>query len=137
MDNLRDTLLDIRAKHGRLTPRLVVAEAENPNHPLHHRFEWDDPTAADKWRLEQAHQLIQSVKLSYRDTGGQPSEIRHFHAVRKDHEYVYEPVDEIASDDIGRRILLADMEREWRTLKRRYQHVREFFDLIRGDIDAA
>lgn len=48
---------------GRLTPQNVVADARNRNSPLHDIFEWDDAKAADQYRLEQARELIRSVKI--------------------------------------------------------------------------
>ncbi len=137
MGDLRDQLQSIYDKFGKLTPKLVLDEARDEQHPLHTRFDWNDATAAEKWRLEQAHELIQTVKVSYRDSNGRSQEIRQFHAVRREQEFVYEPLDEIAKDDIGSQILLRDMEREWKTLKRRYQHVAAFFDLVRSDVDVA
>ena len=48
---------------GRLTPELVVADAENEDSPLHSAFTWDDSEAAAKWRIEEARTLIRSVRL--------------------------------------------------------------------------
>lgn len=48
---------------GRITPDAVVRDAEDASSPLHNQFEWDDTEAAKKWRLEQARQLIRSVKV--------------------------------------------------------------------------
>ena len=137
MTDLRGQLQSIYDAHGKLTPKIVLDEARDEEHPLHSRFDWDDTTAAEKWRLNQAHELIQSVKVSYRDGHGKSQEIRQFHAVRREQEFVYEPLDEIAKDDIGSQILLRDMERDWKALKRRYQHVSAFFDLVRAEVGAA
>lgn len=137
MTDLRNQLQSIYDEHGKLTPKIVLDEARDEEHPLHARFDWDDTTAAEKWRLSQAHELIQSVKVSYRDGHGRSQEIRQFHAVRRAQEFVYEPLEELARDDIGSQILLRDMERDWRALKRRYQHVAAFFDLVRTEVGAA
>jgi hypothetical protein len=137
MTDLREQLQTIYQQHGRLTPKLVLEEARDPEHPLHSRFTWDDAEAAEKYRLNQAHELIQSVKVSYRDDQGRPKDVRQFHAVRREQEFVYEPLTEIANDDVTRQILLRDMERDWKTLKKRYDGVREFLDLVRRDLDAA
>lgn len=51
------------AKHGTLTPELVVKDATSPKSPLHDYFEWDDDIAAHKFRLEQARTLIRSVEV--------------------------------------------------------------------------
>jgi hypothetical protein len=51
---------------GRLNPDNVIEAAKDPNNVLHKRFEWDDSIAAQKYRLEQAEQLIKRVKLNVR-----------------------------------------------------------------------
>ncbi len=50
--------------HGRLTPEAVVNEARDPASDLHNCFEWDDATAADQHRLNQARELIRGVKVT-------------------------------------------------------------------------
>lgn len=55
-------------KSGRLTPELVVRDAEDARSPLHSQFEWDDSKAAEQYRLEQARDLIRSVELKVTTT---------------------------------------------------------------------
>ncbi len=62
-DAIRERLHDLCEKYGRLTPMLVVEDAEDPGSPLHDQFEWDDTVAAKAWREEQARTLIRSVHL--------------------------------------------------------------------------
>ena len=63
---------------GDLTPQLVVAEAQanrsSAGKFLHTRLEWDNRVAGDAWRLEQARELIRSVRVRYRE------EVDAFHA---------------------------------------------------------
>lgn len=131
--SLRDCLLDIYDRHQELTPDLVVDEARDPDHPLHHRFEWDDAVAAEGFRREQARSLIQSVKVSFVPPSGEPSEIRTFHAVRKNEGRVYRPIDEIVQDPIATRVLLQEMERDWKRLKARYGHLVEFQKMVAAE----
>ena len=42
---------------------LVVAEAEEPDHPLHKHFCWDDNEAAHQYRLTQSRQLLRSFEF--------------------------------------------------------------------------
>lgn len=48
---------------GRITPELVMRDAEDPTSPLHDSFEWDDEIAAYQHRLDQARTLIRSVRI--------------------------------------------------------------------------
>jgi len=135
--SLRDQLLDIREKHGRLVPDLVVQEAEPVDHPLHDRFEWDDTVAGPAYRRVQAHELIRSVRVVYRpaDDVSPDRTVRAFHAVRAESGgYVYETAEEIAADPVAAVLLLRDMEREWQTLKRRFERFAEFREMIRRDM---
>ncbi len=54
----------LQSKDGRLTPKKVLEAAADPDHVLHGEFDWDDTTAARKWRLEQARKLIRSVEIN-------------------------------------------------------------------------
>lgn len=135
--NLREQLEAIRGRHGQLTPELVLDVARAEDHPLHSRFEWDDSVAAEKYRRDQAHELIQSVRISYAQPDGRRTEIRAFHAVRRPTGYSYEPAEEIVRDEIATKILMAEMERDWRALKKRYESFREFWTLIRSEAEVA
>lgn len=64
---IRARLAEIEERNGgRLTPRDVVADARDPDSPLHSCFEWDTERAADAYRIEQARSLITSVRLVVR-----------------------------------------------------------------------
>lgn len=134
MADLRSELLAIREQYGTLTPANVVDAARAEDHPLHNRFEWNDDVAAEKWRLNQARQLIRVVRETYTDTAGRPADVRTFHAIPRAEGMAYEPLDEIVHDDIASKILLQSMEREWRQLKARYERFSEFRALVLGDL---
>jgi hypothetical protein len=134
VSSLRDELLAIRAQHGVLTPAVVRDEARNVDHPLHNRFEWDDSVAGEAYRLDQAHRLIQSVRINYRAPDQTPRQVRGFHAIRTEHGYAYETVEEVGSDPMKAKLLLAEYEREWRDLRRRWEHLPDFWRVIQGDL---
>lgn len=132
--SLREHLLAIRDERGRLDPTTVVEVATPNDHPLHDRFEWDDAVAAHGYRVTQAHELIRSVRLVYRTAAdGEERDVRAFHAVRTEEGYIYESAEMVARDPFLTKLLLADMEREWKQLRERYQHFDEFWRLIRSE----
>lgn len=139
--SLREQLQSIYDRHSQLTPALVVDEARNDSHPLHDRFEWDDAAAGESWRREQAHQLIRSVRIVYREADDKHPEqsVRAFHAVRSEKGHVYEPAEKVVNDPFTAQLVLKDMEREWQALKRRYEQFAEFSAMVRRDLgeDAA
>ena len=136
-NDLRTILMDIRGKRGALTPQIVLDEARDPSHPLHHRFEWDDSLAAEKYRLLQAQKLLQ---VRYRqETGNGERDLRAFVVTRPEPEpnaveapsSEYTPIEEVAVDPIARAILLNQMRRDWKTFKERYQGMAEFMEFMR------
>ncbi len=61
VDALRQILK--KNKKRKLLPSAVVQEARDKDSPLHRYFEWDDAVASDKYRLDQARQLIASIEI--------------------------------------------------------------------------
>ena len=137
--SVRDELQAIYDERGQLTPRLVVDIARPPKHPLHPRFEWNDAVAGEAWRREQARDLIQSVRIVYREGQGNqdPRSVRAYHSVAMPTGHAFYSVEDIANDPLLREIALRDMEREWKELKARYAHFREFTDLVLSDLTEA
>ena len=61
-----EAIAEIKAledRRGRLTPEQVVEAARDKASALHDCFEWDDSTAAEKYRLDQARDLLKRVKI--------------------------------------------------------------------------
>jgi hypothetical protein len=117
--SLREQLQAIYDEHGKLTPELVVQAARVPSHPLHDRvFDRAPNEAAEAWYRHRAHELIQSVKVVYKeaDENGPERSVRAFHCVPSPAGPVYEPADEIVVDDFKRALLLREMERDWQAL---------------------
>lgn len=138
--SLRDQLQGIYQANGQLTPKLVVDEARDAEHPLHSRFEWDDAVAGERYREVQAAELIRSVRVKYTPKGSdEEHEVRAFHAIPRPEGSTYVPVEEVADDAFARELLLRQAEREWKAMRRRYAHLDEFLDLVRSTLgeDAA
>jgi len=49
---------------GRLSAEIVVEAASFPDSPIHGLFTWNDEIAGQRWRLEQARELIRSVRVT-------------------------------------------------------------------------
>lgn len=58
-------LLDaVQHEHGgRITAKIVVESARPIDSPLHPLFEWDDATAAERYREEQARHVLNSIRI--------------------------------------------------------------------------
>jgi len=134
MNDLRTELLKIRDKRGLLTPPIVVEEASDPDHPLHHRFTWDNDEAARRWRLTEASSLL---RVTFRASmGGRPADLRAFwvqKGTEDNPESHYVPIEEIAVNPVSQKIMLQQMRREWQQFRARYELHMEFFQMIAED----
>lgn len=139
--NLRDQLQSVYDSYGKLTPVAVLDTARDPSHPLHSRFQWDDTVAAEAYRLDQAHRLIQSVKVVYKPATKRsgPKRVRGFIALPDvgGSGFRYEPSESVALDPLLREMALADMRREFQALKDRYGHFVEFVRMLEAEGVAA
>lgn len=120
---------------GRLTPDAVVADAADPNSPLHDAFEWDDSKAAQAYRIEQARVLIRSVEVTIRTDVTilrAPFYVRDPQA--GDNEQGYVPVASLRTQkDLAREVAVAEFSRAAHYL-RRARAVARALD-VEGDID--
>jgi hypothetical protein len=57
-----DEIIEIQKEKG-LTAETILDEAKKKSSPLHNFFDWDNTTAGEKWRLQQARILINEVKI--------------------------------------------------------------------------
>ena len=132
-ETLRAHLMNVRNSQGSLTAGAVVTAASPKASPLHVLFEWDNTIAGNKYREQQASELIRSVKVSYRKDD-RDEDMRYFVSVETPDGYVYEPSEEVVKDEILTSLVLRTMEREWRQMQSRYGHFQEFVDLVRSEI---
>ena len=133
--DLKSHLLAIREQYGELSPQPVVDEARNPQHPLHSRFEWDNAIAGEAYRLQQARELIRSVRIVYKeaDENGPEQSARAFVSIANENKFVYEPVDEVAQSPLLRKLTLNQMQREWKAMFNRYKEFEGFLEMVRSD----
>ena len=82
-----DELERIYQERGELNPADIVEESRSEDAPLHPCFEWDDQTAAEKYRESQASLIIRSI-VTVADGRNEPQEVRAYVHV----ENTYRPV---------------------------------------------
>lgn len=61
-----ETVEKLREQNGSIVSGMLVAVAEDPSHPLHRYFEWDDTEAARKHRLYEERKLLYSITIVQR-----------------------------------------------------------------------
>ena len=131
--NVREALTGIYEAHGELTPEIVVDEARLESSPIHGRFEWDDSVAAERYRQVQAAHLIRSVRVGYETDSGREVGVRAFLAVRTSEDETrraYKAADVVLSNPVTRRVVLDEMDRDWRSFRDKYSRFNEYAELI-------
>jgi hypothetical protein len=137
MGDLRNDLLAIREKRGKLTPRVVFEEAKPRNHPLHDQvFDLPQKEAAEAHYLANAARLL---RVTFRETiDDRPADLRAFWVVkgtREDPESQYVPIEEVIQNPISRKVMLQQMRRDWQRFKGRYAVYTEFAEMVLQDPD--
>lgn len=142
VEKARAVLDDLYREHGEITPALVVEAARPADSPIHGQFEWDDAKAAARHRHDQARRLIRKVRITYaQDEEGRDVSVRAFVSVPRrgddQHGRAYRPTEEVLQDPIARALLLREFQRDWLAFRARYEHLAEFWDLVRPDSEQA
>ena len=115
----------LRAKHGEVTPALVVDDARPVNALLHPLFEWNNTRAADQYRLYQARHILNSI-VTVNPEKPDAKPMRYLLVVNETGEgrsYVPTPI--IMSDAQLRAQVISRALREARAWQARYQEYME------------
>ena len=115
------------------TPHQVLDLARNPKTELHKCFDWDDSSAAEKWRVQQARFICKSFTVVIETS--EDKEPQRFRVIQHDkYERVYRPiVFSVRNDDQYARLLKRAKE-ELTAFKRRYKSITEL-DSVIDEID--
>lgn len=115
VDRIRSLAVD-----GLITPRRVLADARDPESPLHELYDWDTQRAAERHWLERTREIIRSVQVVV------TTELRTYKlpqyieaADKNGAEQGYVSVDTLRQDPaMSRRALLQEFERAAAVLRR-------------------
>src|SRR3990172_3599405 len=72
----------IQANNGHIKPVDVVESAKPVRSPLHNTFDWNDRSAAEKYRVEQAKYILRQLVIVRIQEDDEPIIIRAFVSVR-------------------------------------------------------
>lgn len=110
--------------NGSITPDLVVKDAEDSSSPLHELFEWDDSVAGHKYRLDQARQVITSVRVVLTTEHKAVSTVYYVRDPEADStEQGYVSIDKLKSDsDLARESIVMEFSRAASYLQRARIH---------------
>jgi hypothetical protein len=105
----------------KVTPENVLNAAQNEQSELHKCFLWDNDEAANKYRLEQARQIIQLLVVTPKQEEIQPTRIFQISSEKN----VYQKNDYFLKNEDEYQILLSRAKEELRAIQRRYNTLAE------------
>lgn len=138
------TLQQITNRHrGELHPKDVVSEAKRKQSPLHHHFDWDDTSAAKKYRLTQARELIRSIEVRIVDhTPNGPTKVliqRQFPNLQEDGRRgssPYRDLGTVLGDSTLTEMYIQRALEDAESWKARYEHIKQLKGIV-TEIDRA
>lgn len=117
----------INKLNGIITPELVLKDARNDESPLHEGFDWDDSTAAEAYRLDQARYILRSIVVVTSISDEETKTIRAFVSVKPtEGEKIYTTIAYAMSDTEFRQQLIDRAYKELQQWSTRYKELVEF-----------
>ena len=89
----------VETTYGKLTAKNLLEFSKNPKSPLHTMFEWDDSIAANRYRIEQARKIINSIEITI-VSDGEALEIGAYEIVRTDSGNAYKNITAFTQSDV-------------------------------------
>lgn len=110
-----------------ITPEEVLEKARNEKTELNKCFEWNDGIAAEKYRLQQARQVIQLLVVVPKSEDAEP--IRAFQITSE--RNTYQPTRLFLEQPDEYQILLQRAKIELKQIKQRYKMLSELEEIFR------
>lgn len=111
---------------GLITPSAVVEDARPEGALLHPAFEWNDVAAAERWREEQARNLIRRIVVVPDADSKAKTPIRAYVNVRTEDGQGYTSVHAAMLDEILRKQVLQRAMDELTAWQKRYEDLEDF-----------
>ena len=110
-----------------VSPEEVLEKARNENSELHKCFEWDDSVAAEKFRLQQARQIIQLLVIVPQKKTDEPVRVFSITSQRN----TYQPTRLFLQQPDEYQILLKKAKIELAEFKKRYKTLSELEEIFK------
>lgn len=110
------------------TPQQIVAKAKDAKTELHKCFDWNDQTAAEKYRIHQARQIVCHLVIQRPESNTPKQEMRFFFKVRENEGY--KPTERIFRNEDEHALLLARARAELAAFQRKYNGLTELSGLF-------
>lgn len=119
---------EIKSIGEEATPDQVLEKAKDDATELHKCFEWDDAVAADKYRLEQARQILRFLVVQEETKSEDRPPIRVFYKLGTGEGY--KPVEYVVKKEDEYQQLLKRAWGELRSFKAKYSMLSELQEIL-------
>ena len=116
-----------------LTPETLLEVSSDKTCPLHDEFEWRDDVAAQKYRLQQAANLIRCITIVVDNSKAEPQNERAF-VVKPGRDSAYVSLKSAISNEVWREHLLKQAKDELRWFQGKYRRLEELAG-VNAEID--
>ena len=116
-----------------VTPRQVLDRARNKRTELHKCFDWDDSVAAEKYRLEQARDVLRKLIVVKREVDNDEREPIQFRVMMKNENTqnsTYKQTIFMVKDENEYQKLLEQARRELHVFKQKYSCLSELANIL-------
>ena len=121
----------IEKRDGELTKEAFLEESRPEDAPTHNLFDWDDTTAAEKYRLTQARMCIQDIEITILQHD-EPKKIHAFvnTTLGKNNNASYSNISVAMADENKRKSVLHNALTELKTFEFKYSEYSELAGII-------
>lgn len=121
-----------KAHGGRLKKQAVVDAARgNRSHPVHLHLDWNDKIAGEKWRCEQASEIIRLIVRIRDDAADDGKADRAFLPIRDKEGYSYRTVEDVLGSRDLQLALMQSALRDLQGFEARYEELLDICALVR------
>ncbi|MFQ5539350.1 MAG: hypothetical protein ACE5FB_03035 [Candidatus Binatia bacterium] len=115
--------------HGSLSAGQVLEDGRSPKSITNAHFDWNDSTAAEKHRLDQARQLLNClVMVDHKQKIAEPTRV--FVNLKTVEKRSYIPLVTVMTDPTLRQATLDEALKEIEKFKEKYKHLKELADIF-------
>lgn len=122
---------EIEQKNGVVTRELFLEASRDEKAPTHCLFDWDDESAAEKYRLDQSRHIINHLKIEIVESN---SDVQYvvpaFVNVTNEQKATYQNIVTALADQESRELILERLRREVDQLVARNKHIEGFAEIL-------
>lgn len=131
---------ELQNKHGEVTSKILLDSARSNDSCIHSCFEWKDDVAAEKYRLQQASEMLcDIVKVSVADNESEIKTFRAFVNVSDNKLFSsgkFVDIQTALSNEETRKIVLNKALNEFDSVKKKYEDFTELSQIFK-EIESA